>query len=783
MLNATNFKNLPYFAAFFFVGAYSIVTQVLLIREFLVIFFGNELCMGIIFSVWLFAIFAGAVLGGRVVSRTLRVLPGFILFQYILLVLPFIQIFLIRNLRLLLHIPSGEYVPFLPMTASILWVLFLFTFFIGFIFPFAIRISPHDSKSPAQGIGTVYIWESVGSAVAGAALTFYGILHYSPYQIFAILVVLVFLNTLLLMRDIREQWCRILFIVLWLSLMVVWGGLTYFRGWNWIEKVTIQQRWQTINPHLELIESLNSPYENIVVARMAAQYSIYGNGQHVASFPDPFQSAMKAHFILSQHPDPEKVLLIGGGISELITEILKHPVKTLHYVELDANLLHVARKYLYEQNIKPYDDSRVQVFSQDGRYYVKRCKEKYDLVIINLPDPSTAMLNRFYTLDFFHEISTILRPNGLLVTGVSSSENYIGPEIGNYAASIYHSLTKVFPHVLVTPGDYNYFFACHTPGVATANIQILAQRYAARDIDTPYFSPYHFQLFLPQERVAFINKIIKDFRSSRLNTDARPASYFYNLILWDIFSGGKGRRFFQLMETLSWTWYFSPLVLILILRFLYLGMKKTRTTPEEVKFNCLFAIFAAGFAGMGLEIILIFAYQNMFGYLYQRIGIIVSLFMAGLAIGAHMMNRSMGQTSHNWLKLLLGIETTITVYSLSLPFILASLFQLQGKGGVVISELLFMLLVFVSGGLTGVEFPLVNGMLIREGGSSGRVAGLVDGFDHLGASMGAALIGTLFIPLLGTTQSSLFIAGLNGISCFFLGYFLIRKTRRAVLLV
>ncbi|HJX31020.1 MAG TPA: hypothetical protein VJ624_04110, partial [Thermodesulfobacteriota bacterium] len=173
----------PFFVAFFLLGAYSIATQVLLIREFLVIFFGNELCMGIIFAAWLLSIFLGAILAGRIVSHTQRTLVFFILIQYILLALPAIQIILIRNLRLFLHIPSGEYIPFLPMMSSIFPLLFPFSFFIGFIFPFAISIYTNHTKTIAQRIGAVYVYESLGSMISGAALTFYLILHYSPFLI------------------------------------------------------------------------------------------------------------------------------------------------------------------------------------------------------------------------------------------------------------------------------------------------------------------------------------------------------------------------------------------------------------------------------------------------------------------------------------------------------------------------------------------------------------------------------------------------------------------------
>ena len=763
----------PFSIAFFLLGAYSITTQVLLIREFLVIFFGNELCMGIIFAAWLLSIFLGALLGGRIVSHTQRTLVFFILVQYLLIILPVIQIIIIRNLRFFLHVPPGEYIPFVPMMISIFPALFPFCFFIGLIFPFAASIYTNLAKTPAQRIGAVYIYESLGSTVGGAGLTFYFILHCTPFQIIALFIFIILFNTFFFMSKIKETSLRFFIVALGVLFSLGLIGFSYFHLWDQIENFTARKRWQSISPQIGFVQSTNSPYQNIVVARRFDQYSIYGNGQILTSFPDPFQAALKAHFILCEHPNPEKVLLIGGGISGLIKEILKHPVKALHYVDLDATLVEIEKKYLPWEDNLALKNPRVKVFLSDGRYYVKKCREKYDLIIINLPDPSTALLNRFYTLNFFQEITKILKPDGLLVTGVTSSENFVCQEIGRYTASVYHSLAAVFPYILVTPGDYNYFLASRFPGVATSDINILAHRFLTRNIKTPYFSQYHFKLFFLPERVTFLNEAIKNISITYTNTDEHPVSYFYNLILWDMFSGGSGKRFFEKLGELSWRWYFLPLVLIVLLRLFYFTLSKKFTSSREIKFNSLYAIFSTGFAAMGLEIIFLFAYQNHYGYLYQKIGIIIALFMAGLALGAQIVNQAIQKHGHNWQKFLLGIEISIAAFAVALPFFFRFIFQWEET--LVFSELIFMALVFGAGILTGSEFPLVNEILIQEGITTGSSAGKVDGFDHLGACLGGAFTGTLFMPLLGTIQSCLFIAGLNFISCLFLIHSLFKK--------
>ncbi|MCX8011654.1 MAG: hypothetical protein N3A64_00655, partial [Desulfobacterota bacterium] len=754
----------PFLIAFFFLGAYATTTQVLLIREFLVIFFGNELCLGIIFASWLSPIFIGAILGGKIVNRLQKTLTPFILIQLGLIILPLLQIIFIRSIRIFLQIPSGEYIAFLPMVGSIFSVVFPFGFCIGFIFPFAARSYDEPKKTPAQRIGAVYIYESLGSAIGGSALTFYLLIHYPPLLIIAFYIFLILFNNLFLIRKIRGKLPRYLTLMFWSIATLSFAGLSYFRFWSQTEFATIMNRWKSISSQIEFIESTNSPYQNLVVGKMADQYSLYGNGQVITSFPDPYQAALKAHFILCEHPHPDNVLLIGGGISGIIKEILKHPVKVLHYVELDPTLIKIGLKYLPEEDKVTFCDPRVKIFFTDGRRYVKKCSEQYDLIILNLPDPSTAMLNRFYTLNFFQEIAKILKPNGLFVSSLLSSENFVGEEVGKYAASIYNSLTLVFPYILITPGEYLYFFASRFPQIITSDLDILVARFVARKIETPYFSPYHFRLFFIPERVAFINQAIKNIYLPHPNTDEQPISYFYNLILWDRFTGSKGKGLFSLLHRIPSDYYFSPLIFIIFFGLVYLF--RNRSFTSRLTFSSLYAIFAAGFAAMGIEIILLFSYQNHYGYLYQKIGVIVALFMAGLALGAQLINQIIKKSGRNWQKFLLAITATITAGSLFLPYLLNLIFQWDKFWE--LSEILFIVLVLGAGILTGSEFPLVNEILIKKGVPIGYSAGKVDGWDHFGAALGGLLTGTLLVPLLGIVRSCWFIAGLNLIACLFI---------------
>jgi spermidine synthase len=772
-MNSVNIKKISTLLAFALIGCYSIVVQVLFIREFMVVFFGSELCLGIIFASWLIGISLGAGIGGRVAKRFKEVFQFFIVFQIIICLVPLFQIYFIRVIRELLEIPPGEYISLVSLASGTFLLVLPFSFMIGLIFPCACKLTVRV-KSKAQQIGWVYILESVGSLIGGLLLTFYLITHFKPHEMLSIISTLILVNIIILLLSLKNTFNRvslIFFVLLLLSLnyLLISGNVAH------LDDFLIKKRWEAYHNQMQMTTSLDSLYQNIVVATKEDQYSLFSNGQYILSFPDPYQSAVFAHLTLSQHPHPQKILLVGGGITGIIQEILKYPITILHHVELDPSLIEAYLPFLPPEDRRALEDKRVEVFYTDGRYYIKNTKEKYDLVILNLPDPSTAMLNRFYTLEFFEEVKERLNDGGVMVTGITSAVNYIGEEVGVYTGSLYHTLKKAFPYIEIVPGEKNYFFATSTPDVITANSETLTERYSSWQISSDYFTPYHFAMLLPEKRVEFIRESLEKKSGVRTNTDSHPVIYFYNLVLWEIFSGKRGEgNIFQRFSG-GLTWFVFPLLILFFMRVVYVLLKKERVS-YHLKFNGLLAIATTGFAGMALEIILIFAFQNIYGYVYQKVGLIIAIFMLGLSLGGYLMNHLISGKERNWIMMLLIIEFLICIYSLILPSII-TLFSSYTAGSMNITislEYLFMILVAGAGVLTGVEFPLVSRILIAHE-EVGTVAGWVDSFDHFGACFGALLTGTILVPLLGTFKSCIFIGSLNLMSGFLLVIYLLQK--------
>ena len=109
---------------------------------------------------------------------------------------------------------------------------------------------------------------------------------------------------------------------------------------------------------------------------------------------------------------PQKVLLIGSGFSGALREIIKYTPKQIFYTELDPSIIGLARAYIpaFRQIL---DGGRVLVIKEDPRRSLKRLPKDLDVIIINLPNPSTALINRYFTDDFFKEARGHLPRRGI----------------------------------------------------------------------------------------------------------------------------------------------------------------------------------------------------------------------------------------------------------------------------------------------------------------------------------------------------------------------------------
>ena len=228
--------------------------------------------------------------------------------------------------------------------------------------------------------------------------------------------------------------------------------------------------------------------------------------------------------------------------------------------------------------------------------------------------------------------------------------------------------------------------------------------------------------------------------TSEINHDFKPVVYFHQLKYW--MSHFKTNYFFL----------FGILGLFLLIFI-------ARLTPVNL---CL---FTSGFAASSMEIILLITFQIIYGYVFQMIGIIIMLFMAGLALGSFAINKRTKEYSVNkYLK----IQLCIAIYCILLPFILM-LLNLVGKNPYVI-QAAYMILILIIGGLTGMAYSL-SSKIIKKDISS--IAAETYGADLFGSAIGALILSAFLLPLLGIFQ----VCFLTGLLNVFSGIILYGKKK------
>lgn len=734
------------------VGATAMASQIVFLREFLVVFYGNEISIGIILGSWLLWGAFGSMLLGRFSDLTFSRVRVFSMCQLLLASILPITLLFIRLSRNIMGTTTGEIIGFPPMIIATVIIFCIPCVIMGFMFSLGCALYREVISDAKKSIANVYVMEAIGALSGGLLVSYFLVRYMTP---FSIIFILFSFNILAsgLMQRFGESY-RFKKIVLSITICLLIGGISgmLFGGGGWIRKFSLDELWKGYN----VLESKDTIYGNITVTEREDSHSFYENGLHLYTVPDRLSSEESVHFTLLENKNPQSVLLIGGGVGGLIDEILKHNVKRIDYVELDPTIIEMGKKYLDEKEIKSLAAPQVEIINEDGRFFVKRTKEKYDCIIINLGDPYTAQLNRFYTVDFFRELSRVLKKGGVVSFALTSSENYISDELASYLRSIYFSAKEVFPQVIIIPGDTAYFLATNSPGALTYDSDELMRRLKERGIETLYVRDYYLFDKLSEERVKYLKDVIRTDSTGEINTDFKPISYYYATVFWGThFNISVMQKLMKVITSRNIWIAFSILCFIILLFGL---ITKKRRTKKMV----LLAVMTTGFAEIIFQIAVMLSFQVIYGYVFYKLGIIITSFMVGLALGGWIMSKYMDRVKND-AKLFSWVQVSICLYPLILPLIFLWLSRSESwTVSWLGSNVIFPFLPIIAGVIGGIQFPLANKIYLEESCEIGRAAGLSYGLDLFGACIGSFLAAAFLIPVLGIVSTCFLVAMING---------------------
>ena len=457
------------------------------------------------------------------------------------------------------------------------------------------------------------------------------------------------------------------------------------------------------------------------------------------------------HLAAIQRQVVRRVLVLGGGPEGLVSEILKHRPVRVDVVELDRRSFETILARVPEPTQRAFTSPTVHLHFADPRRFL-RTASRYDLILIAAGEPESGQTNRFYTREFFDACAARLTADGVLGFRLASAENLWTPLLAGRMVSIHRALGAVFQDTVTLPGPTSLVLASRA--ALSRDSDELSARFLERRVGSRLVNAPFIRYLYTNDRRAAIERILAEGRAP-MNTDVRPICYQYAAMLWLA-------KFLPLLNTAD------------------LATRLTSVSTGVLVGTCLAAIFAvgvtflvarraegprrvllagtAGLAGMVLETVLLLHYQSRNGVLYQDVGLLLTSFMSGLAVGALAFDRVTARgrvpgTVSEWRRL---------GYSLLVVLVLLGLFVARRVTMTAVAPLVETGTLLAAGGvLVAAVFSYASQHRVSD---QQRVISPLYAADLVGGAAGA-LLGTLFlIPLAGLAASALLIAVLAALA-------------------
>ncbi len=164
-----------------------------------------------------------------------------------------------------------------------------------------------------------------------------------------------------------------------------------------------------------LIHTEKTPYQDLLIAD-TYEYgrTLMLDGAYQLTEKDEFTySEMMSHVPVCAHPDPENVMIIGGGDGAIMREVLKHScVKKCTLIDIDERVIESSKKYLPFAGCA-FSDSRADVKCMDAMKFIRETGDRYDVVIIDSTDPVDFAAGLFQS-KFYEDVKRVMTDSAML---------------------------------------------------------------------------------------------------------------------------------------------------------------------------------------------------------------------------------------------------------------------------------------------------------------------------------------------------------------------------------
>jgi spermidine synthase/Na+-translocating ferredoxin:NAD+ oxidoreductase RnfG subunit len=620
-------------------GLFTIGAQTLLFREFVTAFEGNDISVGVFFGAWFLWVGLGAVFVRRwsrladllvrhVESVLLLYLPAFVT-----------QLLLIVQVRELAGIASYD---LMSLPTIVFWAMIVnapVSFVTGVVFPVACRWIERTDSFP---ISRVYLLEAMGSFAGGLAVTALLACHWHMVRV-SFLLALAPLSSIAVAGLRRKRGhsafpssgegkaeCPPFRLSLIFAVLSALGIVTGIDGL--VARHLRVLKWSKLLPREAFQGAFSTAQAEYLYGHYRGQWVVLREGSVCEALPNEEEAGQIAALALCQNPQARRALVIGSGLALCRRLLMLPQMEEVAWANADREYAH----WLLRQVPGEFwtGDQRFHAVPSEIRQYFDATPDRFDLIVVNLPEVTSATFNRYYTVEFYERVQRSLRDGGILSVSIAGTENVMGAELVGLGASANKTLEQVFAHLVLVPGEQTWLIASDAEHL-TGDPALLRDRFAAIQGSQDVYPPAGL-LSVYQPQVAA--RVLQSYEKANLpkelliNRDARPLTHLYGLLLAARQSGASLTRLVRLLAVSGWLPFAVPILIFVALRGWSLATQKRGA--RESSFDSSFLIFSTGWVGIATIIILMYAYETHFGSLYLHVGVISSLFMAGLTAGA-----------------------------------------------------------------------------------------------------------------------------------------------------
>jgi spermidine synthase len=193
----------------------------------------------------------------------------------------------------------------------------------------------------------------------------------------------------------------------------------------------------------EVLLNVKSPYQDILLVETGeyGRMMILDGAIQITERDEFCYSEMMAHVALSSHPDPKRVLIVGGGDGGVLREVLRHKsVEKATLIDIDEEVINASKRFLPTISAA-LEDPRADVKPMDAMVYIKAAKEEFDVAIVDSTDPVEFAAGLFES-PFYRDIHNALKKDGMVVAQTESPFTD-----RNVVRDAFREMSSVFPVV------------------------------------------------------------------------------------------------------------------------------------------------------------------------------------------------------------------------------------------------------------------------------------------------------------------------------------------------